>query len=85
MLVLLKDLLHNIIITNDLTEISPKCLYWLDYRDNIFLKMAMYKVMGFDKVISEDEIKLLNEDWLGLGNNFIYLNANIQIDTDFGY
>lgn len=77
----LKDLLHNIIITNDLTEISQNPYIGCTIETTYFSKMAMYKVMGFDKVISEDEIKLLNEDWLGLGNNFIYLNPNIQIDT----
>lgn len=77
----LKDLLHNIIITNDLTEISQNPYIGCTIGTTYFSKMAMYKVMGFDKVISEDEIKLLNEDWLGLGNNFIYLNPNIQIDT----
>lgn len=77
----LKDLLHNIIITNDLTEISQNPYIGCTIETTYFSKMAMYKVMGFDKVISEDEIKLLNENWLGLGNNFIYLNPNIQIDT----
>lgn len=77
----LKDLLHNIIITNDLTEIGQNPYIGCTIETTYFSKMAMYKVMGFDKVISEDEIKLLNEDWLGLGNNFIYLNPNIQIDT----
>ena len=77
----LKDLLHNIIITNDLTEISQNPYIGCTIETTYFSKMAMYKVMGFDKVISEDEIKLLNKDWLGLGNNFIYLNPNIQIDT----
>lgn len=77
----LKDLLHNITITNDLTEIGQNPYIGCTIETTYFSKMAMYKVMGFDKVISEDEIKLLNEDWLGLGNNFIYLNPNIQIDT----
>ena len=77
----LKDLLHNIIITNDLTEIGQNPYIGCTIETTYFSKMAMYKVMGFDKVISEDEIKLLNENWLGLGNNFIYLNPNIQIDT----
>lgn len=77
----LKDLLHNITITNDLTEIGQNPYIGCTIETTYFSKMAMYKVMGFDKVISEDEIKLLNENWLGLGNNFIYLNPNIQIDT----
>lgn len=79
----LKDIEHNITITNELVNtnnsISP-IIGTNKNRDAHYAQMSLYDFMLFDEISTDDKIKELNE-YIGVEENVFAINPNISIDT----
>lgn len=79
----LKDIEHNITITNESVNtsnsISP-IIGTNKNKDAHYAQMALYDFMLFDNISTEDKIKELNE-YIGIEENVFAINPNISIDT----